>query len=248
MYYLLDLDNLCVLRAHSNSWTIADLAVIECPEIAYAIGSFDNIKTLFTYTEMELGELYHKITGHKKPANVTGNDLRALVVEAIQRIPECDANPSEVDGQAAWLEANPKQRAKGGWRYVKGSNRPTQGQPLLLQAPPASDTQAAIAAGHAMGPRPSTTTPPKREPGATPASPSPRPAGEPRQVSAPRGGVRQIIWDKADAMWENAGRPTGKSEVLSLRKLIMDELEKDGVKRTSSSNELGNWQKSRITA
>jgi len=58
--------------------------------------------------------------------------------------------------------------------------------------------------------------------------------------------VREKIWAVADRMWEEAGRPTDKSKVLALRKQIMDTLEQDGVKRTSSSNELGNWQKARI--
>lgn len=251
MYYLIDLDKLQVLRAHSNAFTIADLAVIECPDATYGIGSFDNIRRLFTYTEAELAQLYKNITGHSKPSTVAGNDLRALVVEAIQRIPECDVVPAEVTRQADWMSTHPKQAAQGGWRYVKGSNKPSQGQPLLLQVEPASEPSKAVAAGHAMAPLPSTTPPPPREPGSAPASPNPRPASAPRPAgaapAAPRGGVRQIIWDKADAMWANAGQPTGKAEVLSLRKLIMDELEKDGVKRTSSSNELGNWQKSRIT-
>ena len=59
-------------------------------------------------------------------------------------------------------------------------------------------------------------------------------------------GVREKIWAVADRMWEEAGKPTEKSTVLALRKDIMSALEQDGVKRTSSSNELGNWQKARI--
>jgi hypothetical protein len=49
-------------------------------------------------------------------------------------------------------------------------------------------------------------------------------------------------------MWADAGKPTGASAVLALRKQIMNKLEEEGVKRTSSSNELGNWQKARLSA
>lgn len=56
-------------------------------------------------------------------------------------------------------------------------------------------------------------------------------------------GSRQLIWDVATTMWIDAGSPTNKSEVLSLRKLIMNELEKQGVNRNSASNELGKWHK-----
>jgi hypothetical protein len=48
-------------------------------------------------------------------------------------------------------------------------------------------------------------------------------------------------------MWEAAGKPTDKAVVLELRKKMMAELEeKHSVKRTSSSNELGNWMKDRL--
>lgn len=54
------------------------------------------------------------------------------------------------------------------------------------------------------------------------------------------------IWAVADQMWQSIGKPTDKATVLTLRKAIMDRLEASGIKRTSSSNELGNWQKTRI--
>lgn len=59
-------------------------------------------------------------------------------------------------------------------------------------------------------------------------------------------GVRAIIWDHADKVWSAAGSPSDKATVLALRKQMMAELENQGVKRTSSSNELGNWMKTRI--
>ena len=59
-------------------------------------------------------------------------------------------------------------------------------------------------------------------------------------------GVRGVIWDHADKVWEAAGKPTNKGVVMALRKQMMTELEGMGVKRTSSSNELGNWMKARV--
>lgn len=73
-----------------------------------------------------------------------------------------------------------------------------------------------------------------------------RPQGS--NASAPRSsGVREKVWAVADQMWEEAGKPKDKNMVLLLRRAIMSVLEQDGVKRTSSSNELGNWQKSRVS-
>lgn len=64
---------------------------------------------------------------------------------------------------------------------------------------------------------------------------------------APKGGTSNLIWDVADEMWMNAGKPQEKTDVLALRKKIMQELETaHGVKKNTASNELGKWQKARI--
>jgi len=65
---------------------------------------------------------------------------------------------------------------------------------------------------------------------------------------APKGGVRATIWEVADRMWEAAGKPKDQKDVLALRKQIMEDLlHVSAIKKTTSSNELGNWAKSRIT-
>lgn len=83
----------------------------------------------------------------------------------------------------------------------------------------------------------------------TPATPGsrPLPAANPAPAAppAPRGGGRALIWAHMDKIWEAAGKPTQASTVLALRKRCMDELEPQGVKRTSASSELGNWMKAR---
>ena len=83
-----------------------------------------------------------------------------------------------------------------------------------------------------------------RASGGTSAAPRPRAAPS----ALPRGGTRETIWAEADRQWEEAGKPTDTSIILKLRKEIMNVLEAKGVKRTSSSNELGNWQKFRLSA
>lgn len=65
--------------------------------------------------------------------------------------------------------------------------------------------------------------------------------------SAPRGGNRVIIFEVADRMWNEAGSPRDLSVVLPLRKTIMAELEANhGIKKTTSSTALGEWQKVRL--
>lgn len=68
-----------------------------------------------------------------------------------------------------------------------------------------------------------------------------------RVPSAPRGGNRVTIFEVADRMWNEAGSPRDLSIVLPLRKTIMAELEANhGIKKTTSSTALGEWQKLRL--
>ena len=65
--------------------------------------------------------------------------------------------------------------------------------------------------------------------------------------SAPRSGNRVTIFEVADRMWNEAGAPKDVSIVLPLRKTIMAELEANhGIKKTTSSTALGEWQKLRL--
>jgi hypothetical protein len=65
--------------------------------------------------------------------------------------------------------------------------------------------------------------------------------------SAPRSGNRVTIFEVADRMWNEAGSPKDTSAVLQLRKTIMAELEaNNGIKKTTSSTALGEWQKLRL--
>jgi len=65
--------------------------------------------------------------------------------------------------------------------------------------------------------------------------------------SAPRSGNRVTIFEVADRMWNEAGSPKDTSAVLQLRKTIMAELEAHyGIKKTTSSTALGEWQKLRL--
>lgn len=67
--------------------------------------------------------------------------------------------------------------------------------------------------------------------------------------SAPRSGNRVTIFEVADRMWNEAGSPKDTSAVLQLRKTIMADLETNhGIKKTTSSTALGEWQKVRLNA
>lgn len=91
------------------------------------------------------------------------------------------------------------------------------------------------------------------------------PANAPEQVEAPaqpstqprklqvkvgpaqpkKGTVKETIHNVANEFWIQAGRPTDVAVLRKLRARMMDFLElTHGVKRTSASTELGQWQKS----
>lgn len=77
------------------------------------------------------------------------------------------------------------------------------------------------------------------------------PEAEPVRISfrvpvAKSGTVKERVWAAADVAWVAAGKPTDKKEVLALRKVLMNELELLGIKRTTASVELGNWQAVKI--
>lgn len=71
--------------------------------------------------------------------------------------------------------------------------------------------------------------------------PEPAPVEKPKQ-----GTIRDTIFELADRMWLEAGQPSDLKVVRKLRIQMMDELEKHGVKRTTASVELGQWQKLRL--
>lgn len=148
MYLLINLQHMQVLHAHHDVNTVANLAVIECGEDAYTIAAFDNIRSLYTWTEMELRSLYRNLCGQE--TKQVGNNLRALVVEALSRVAPSDVNRYEADKQADFCEGK---TFKDPVRYVRGANKPSVGQVLFKQCEPATDESAAVLAGKNMVPR-----------------------------------------------------------------------------------------------
>lgn len=104
------------------------------------------------------------------------------------------------------------------YKYVKGSFCPARPASLFPQQAP--------------------VVPPPWKPAAPPSPPPVVRRGR---------GTRERVWEVADKMWEEAGKPTSSIELLSLRKRIMNFLDSEGVNRNSSSNMLGQWQKTKVT-
>lgn len=236
MYVSIDRENLRFLHRHPDFLVVSDLVHIEAPHVYVLITPFRTGAELKGWTDMELKMLYRHTTGMELAPNHSRKDVQALLAEVVDRLPVTDVNKFELDRQAAYLgEEN-----ETPYKYVKGATRPglpAELFPLTAKAP--ADVGAAIAA---QRPAQAATSAPAS---VTPAKVAKAPQ---RAPAAPRsGGVRGTIWEVADAMWEKEGKPTARAEVLALRRRMMDVLETDyDVKRSSASNELGQWQKARL--
>lgn len=255
MYILIDLDRMVFLRKHPDLFLLTDLAIIECPNSTISIQPCDAPTFLKGMTDYELKLLYTNTTNGIQ--SFYGNGLRSILGEIAYRMPIADVLVSEVSKQADALGENndvPHCYIKGSRSAIKSCggalsdgfvttvspdealfNR-LSGDLFATLYPDAMQQAKAQAAQRA----------PMLQANGSARGSATRTLG--LNTATPRSSnVRGTIWEVADKMWEEAGKPKDKKDVLALRKNIMDTLESAyNVKRTSSSNELGNWQKARI--
>ncbi len=260
MYTLIDLDRMVFVYKHYNSEVLINIALIEMPSCSSAV-IYNTPQGYGALTDMELKLLYRHTTGQEHHT-YSRPWLLTMVHALANDLPVLVANLAELHAQADHICGQEHMA----WRYARGSNLPSAQDELFDLLPlKAAPTAAHIARADsvtavfptddthfaAVGPvgrvsrhllhQAQQTAP---TPGS--AAPAPRPAVVVSGAVRGGGKTRDVIWSKADEMWTEAGKPTDAPVVLALRKKIMDALEVNGVKRTSSSNELGNWQKFRL--
>jgi hypothetical protein len=59
--------------------------------------------------------------------------------------------------------------------------------------------------------------------------------------------TKDRVWQYAELMWTEAGKPTDKKLILKMRKDWMIELAKEGINRSTCSCEFGQWMKVRLS-
>lgn len=225
MYVLVDREALVFRHKHSDHSVIHGLAHIEVAHCATYVTSIDGPTDFLSLTDMELKMLYQNTTGHKLEG-FSRQHMNQSVLAAARALPESDVRTLEVRQQADKI----KMDDSGFYRYVKGAYKAAQLQELFVPEPLCANTPA---------PAPIAATG-RDHSSAAPTVPAKAP-------SAPRSGNRAVIWEVADRMWNEAGQPKNASAVLQLRKTIMAELEANhGIKKTTSSTALGEWQKVRL--
>lgn len=248
MYVGIDRDNLRFLSKHTVYSIVSNVSWIEAPpRITLVVTQLGHPSFLRDFTDFELQLLYKNTTGIE-PRGYYRDAMRAVLLELAERLPMTDADEREARIQAQCLPPDDDRT----YKYVKGALHPAV-IPSLMPALSAdrNENEEVIAAAVRLGPADSQKDPLTNTAARTRSRPSAAPRGQkntPRVPGVPRpGSVSEKIWVVADRMWEAAGKPTEKASVLALRKQMMDVLEKDySIKRTSSSNELGNWSKARI--
>lgn len=250
MYISLNKSNMRFYHKHESLIVVLNLVDIELShkDDSVLITPFDNVAFFDDFTQAELELLYRNTTG-KTDVGLYGDALKAVMCAIAGKLPITDANTWETVLQASYV------RGKEGlsFSYAKGSNIPISQQTLWAQDHLVVDTavlESALAdsSKHNRPHRPREDAAVSSAARVGYATPQPPAAARTPAISQQRTrGAREKVWATADRMWEEAGKPSSKDEILLLRRKIMDVLEADGVKRNSSSNELGNWQKSKLS-
>lgn len=262
MFALIDRENMQLLAVGQRE-QLNDLWMVQHTNVSSVILSIDP-GPLQTFTFLELQLLTRNMCGNcspTKPYSALVSDL----VSMLRTVPAMQHNPMHLAAQAQWIRVNDPNR-ESEWLFAPGAMQPRQGlfgnEHALRSEPAAPDNPVMGKYAHAPARWPTVVNsdsirktplpePVPGEPGTVGTVATPRPPrapAAPREPGQPRGSVSVVIWQVADEMWEAAGKPTEKSLVLKLRKEMMTTLEEQhAVKRNSASNELGNWQKARIS-
>lgn len=243
MYILIDRERMVLLHKSQDVNSLANVAWIECHNAVYCIFPLDDATGFRDFTDMELGILYRNITG-KDYHSLNRPQLLQVIFDLCSRIPESDINAFEADRQAEFVKEGDERR----WLYVRGASRPAQKADLFepeCKTTEQSETEETNARSGKLPALQRKAVPRKPSTGSESTVVNAQQPAK-AQSGPKRGTAKAIIWSVADKMWEDSGKPTDKTEVLSLRKVIMGHLEKEeGIKRASSSSELGQWHKTR---
>lgn len=211
----------CVFTHVANDYqTLLNLCHIELSHVKAYILPVEDIKTDKHLTDLEMKLLYRNSTGQEYTGK-SRNELNNLVYEYAISLPYTPWNKSEIELQASKITDSDQ----GFYRYVPGSTTPCLLQELFEPVLSVVDGVPTVGIAMSYTPQPQTVA----------------------QTTVRTGGSKDTIFKVADAMWEEAGKPTEQTIVLGLRRKIMQVLESEySIKKSTSSNTLGLWQKARL--
>lgn len=242
MYILINRDSMELLYKHECPRTLANLVWIEARFASSYIFPFWDATDLKKFTDLELKFLYKSLTKFEGDVTFTRHQIIQIIWDLIESIKVTEADPVEAQNQAEYIPDNSQIL----YKYVYGSHRPASMQELFTPTPMEAKRDMKQEAAAVAGKLPSLQ---RVDPEVVSRVINKVKATVPTKAkSGPKAGTaKSIIWSTADLMWEEAGKPTDRPLVLKLRKEIMNKLEvEEGIKRTSASSELGQWNKARV--
>lgn len=237
MYILINSDTMHVLAKHPNFQRLYEFGILSCSESCVVL-PLERDELYNEFNDVQLQLLYINLTGNKEGVSQSKLIVSKILHYFLNKLPETIIN-EDVSHQADYAIANDKQ---GNCSYNKDGSIPNEELQNPLHVFTSNEIEQRIINSEAtptnMGQQGAWQ--PQREKSA----PVARVAGDHRTASR-TSGTRDIIFAVADQMWQDAGKPVDKSEILKLRREMMNRLELDGVKRNTSSNTLGVWVKER---
>jgi len=250
MYIVINRDTMVLLHKHSDPEVLANIAWIECNTCPYYIFDLENAQGFQSFTDLELNLLFKNITNmHNEGVmdeiyRLKRKQIIQVIYDLCLRIPESNIDALEVEVQAESIQEGDDRK----WLYVRGAKHPAQQQDLFKHTCKHSEFNNSELQNVKAGKLPALERKLQARTGATGHDqPVTNSSTAGNTVKGPKRGTNKaIIWSVADELWEKAGKPTNKMDILAVRKEVMNKLEKEeGIKRTSASSELANWHKTK---
>lgn len=251
-YLLIDRQNMTLVHKCATHAVASCMAAIECARVPVSIIPNERVALVARFTDYELKRLYVGMTGAEMGAIYFTDAIVQAVETVLAEIPVSEINPILASAQADYALANSEDEEENliDYRYKSASTTPER----LIQFKWPDTRKANPLVWETLAALPKTNTlraqPPAPAEPVAPAIPNhTQPAREP---SGPRGGAGSrgaatIVFGVADEMWEKGGSPMTVEGMLALRKEIMTHMEAEyGIKRTTSSSALCNWQKLKL--
>lgn len=248
MYCAIDMDLMQVLQVHRVQDILHGLVYLENANSEHV--RFDNTDShLFLAPVSTVGMqiLFRNVTGEDE-AVLTHLQRRAAIAVAIESMRPPLVDDQELDKQISYA-GNQLHGPVGKvplFRYTLGARVPKIGEEWVFSTIKRDDKQRSATQGAAtrLQTLPAATTPATAGP-----TLARQKTGVARVAGAePTGGVAGQVWIVADKMWKAAGSQKDVKAVLTLRMTMMKVLEEEhDIKRTTSSNTLGQWMKARLS-
>lgn len=246
MHIAIDVNELCITHVHNDTRILEALVHLECTQRRHVM--FVNTASptfLSLLSTAQLNQLYCNTTGTDFPLSFDDTMRRNLIANVIEEIQVPKINAEELNSQIKIVEDELQEHLNTAlqFQYVHGEQIPrilTKCLPALSAAP-ATVAQLKVTQQTTAQRYNAPVVPTKQIEHRSAVKIS-----KTNEDGSPKGKSAFVIWEHANKVWEEAGRPKDRQTVLALRKVMMNNLEKQGLNRNTVSCTLGDWMKAKI--